>query len=67
MGSKYLLKPPRTLREACCEHRATHPEMSTRHCDECPHGALCAISEQIETDRRGRVVKIRTRSPRKVA
>jgi len=53
----YLLKPPRTLRQACREIRATHPEWITADCDACPHRGLCAISERIERDRRRHVAK----------
>ena len=49
MGSQYLLKPLRTLREACREIRVAHPELPTEDCDACLHGALCAIL----TDRAG--------------
>ena len=48
MGSQYLLKPLRTLRQACRDTRVAHPELPSEDCDACPHGKLCAISEQIE-------------------
>jgi hypothetical protein len=54
MGSKYLLKHPRTLREACRDNRAARRELINADCDACSHGELCAISEQIERDRRER-------------
>jgi hypothetical protein len=67
MGSEYLLRPPRTLREACRDIRAAHPELMTEDCDTCPHGELCAISEQIERDRRGHGKKTKTKPSRKFA
>jgi hypothetical protein len=51
--SQYLLKPPRTLREACRDTKAVHPELIVGDCATCANGELCAISEQIERDRRG--------------
>lgn len=64
MASAYLLMPVRTLLEACCK---AHPEMVTRNCDTCPHGELCAISEQIECDRQGNGAKVTTKPFRKAA
>jgi len=51
--SQYLLKPPRTLREACRDTKAAHPELMVDDCATCPNSELCAISERIERDRRG--------------
>ena len=67
MGSQYLLKPLRTLREACREIRVAHPELPTEDCDACLHGALCAISGQIERDLHGHVAKTKIKPSRKVA
>ena len=67
MGSEYLLKPPRTLREACRDIRAAHPELIMADCDACPHGELCAISEQTERGLRGHVAETNTKPSRKAA
>ena len=67
MGSRYLHKPLRTLRQACRGIRAAHPELPTGACDACPHGELCAMPEQIERGLRGRVAKMKTKPSRKVA
>ena len=48
MGSRYLLKPLRTLREACRDIRATYPESITWDCAACANGEFCAISEEIK-------------------
>jgi hypothetical protein len=53
LGSLYLIKPLRTLREACRDTSAAHPELITGDCDSCLHGKLCAISEQIACIRQG--------------
>lgn len=47
MASEYLLKHPRTLRQACRDITTAHPEL-TRDCDACALDKLCAICEQIE-------------------
>jgi hypothetical protein len=44
----YLLKHLRTLREACRDIAAAHPELTAPACDLCAHGQLCAIDEQTE-------------------
>jgi hypothetical protein len=67
MGSEYLLKPPRTLREACRDIRAAHLELIMPDCYACLHGELCAISEQIERSLRGHVAETKTKPSRKVA
>ena len=67
MASEYLLKPPRTLREACRDIRAAPRELIMADCDACSHGELCAIPEQIERDRRGYVAKKKAKPSRKVA
>jgi hypothetical protein len=67
MGSQYLLKPLRTLRQACRDIRVAHPELRTEDCDACPHGELCSISEQIERGLSGHVAKMKTKPSRKVA
>jgi len=53
MGSHYLWKPPRTLRMACRDLAAIHPELTTGDCNACANGRLCAIYEQIERDQAG--------------
>jgi hypothetical protein len=65
MTSGYLLKPLRTLRKACRDMRAAHPGLIIWDCDSCPHGELCAISEQIERERLGKVAKMQTKPSRK--
>ena len=72
MSSRYLLKPPRTLREACRDVRAPCPELMDPGlitCDRgsCPHRELCGISEQIERHRSERPVKMETESSAKRA
>jgi hypothetical protein len=61
VGSRYLLKPSRTLREACCDISVAHPELIGWGCDWCLHRELCAISERIKRDRRAHVVKMKTK------
>jgi hypothetical protein len=51
MGSRYLWRPPRTLRMACRDSAATQPELAGRDCDACANGKLCAIYDRIERDR----------------
>ena len=51
MGSRYLWKPPRTLRAACRDIAATHPELTAGDCDACANGKLCAIYDGIECGR----------------
>ena len=46
MASGYLTKHLRTLREACRDIAAAHPELAAPTCDLCAHGQLCAIDEQ---------------------
>ena len=67
MSSQYLIKPLRTLWQACRDIRGAHSELLTEDCDACPHGELCAISEQIERGLRGHVAKMKTEPSRKVA
>ena len=66
MGSEYLRQPPRTLRDACREARVAHSKLITGDCDMCPHGELCAISEQIELGRRRYGTRMETEPSRKV-
>jgi len=49
MGSEYLTKPPRTLREACKQIAATDPDFVVRDCECCVNSELCATYERIET------------------
>lgn len=51
MGSRYLWEPPRTLRAACRDIAATHPELTAGDCDACANGKLCAIYDRIECGR----------------
>jgi hypothetical protein len=67
LASEYLLKPPRTLREACRDIRAAPRELIMADCDACSHGELCAISEQIERGLRGHVAEMKTKPSRKIA
>jgi hypothetical protein len=48
VASGYLLKHLRTLREACRDIAAAHPELAALTCDACAHRQLCAIDEQTE-------------------
>ena len=48
MGSQYLMKPPRTLREACKEVAATDPDFVAGDCEHCINDELCAIYQRIE-------------------
>jgi len=66
-GSRYLLKPLRTLREACADIRAAHPELMAGDCACCPHGGLCAIYEQIERLHRAHIGQMKAKPPRKLA
>jgi hypothetical protein len=50
MGSQYLMKPPRTLREACKEVAAIDPDFVAGNCEHCVNCELCAIYERIEHD-----------------
>jgi hypothetical protein len=65
MASEYLLKAPRTLREACRNIGAAYPELIMSDCAACPHGELCAISEQIERDRHSHGTKMEAKPSRK--
>jgi hypothetical protein len=47
MGSEYLMRPPRSLREACKEVAASDPEF-VADCELCVNRGLCAIYERIE-------------------
>jgi hypothetical protein len=62
MANAFLLKPLRTLREACRDTSAAHPELITGDCDSCLHDELCAISEQTRCGRLGNVVKMKPRN-----
>jgi len=48
MGSDYLTRPPRTLREACKQIAATDPEFVAGDCECCVNSELCAMYERIE-------------------
>jgi hypothetical protein len=48
MGSQYLTRPPRTLREACREMAATNAEFIDGDCERCINSKLCAFYERIE-------------------
>lgn len=56
--SQYLAAPLRTLREACRDITAAHPELTARVCYTCPNRDLCAIYEQIEHDQREQVMAL---------
>jgi hypothetical protein len=56
VANHYLSKPLRTLREACRDITAAHPELSSRDCDGCGHRQLCAIYEQIDRGNRSNQV-----------
>jgi hypothetical protein len=49
--SQYLLRPRRTLPEACREITARQPEQAVKKCGACAHVRLCASYERIERDR----------------
>ena len=48
MGSAYLMRPPRTLREACKEIASTDPDFVAGDCEHCVNFELCTIYERIE-------------------
>lgn len=48
MGSRYLWDPPRTLRVACRDIAAAHPELVAGDCAACANGKLCAAYDRIE-------------------
>ena len=50
MGSEYLMKPPRSLREACKEIATTNPEFVPADCEHCVNKELCGIYQQIDRD-----------------
>ena len=60
MSSRYLLKPQRTLREACRDAQRPYPEMENLESDSCPHNDLCKIPDRIEHDRIGLLAKMET-------
>jgi hypothetical protein len=64
VGSRYLLKPLRTLREACAEIRSAHPELMAGGCAGCPHGRLC---ERLERLHRAQDENVKAKPPRKQA
>jgi hypothetical protein len=49
MGSQYLMKPPRTLREACKEVAAIDPQFAAGDCEHCINYELCTIYQRIES------------------
>jgi hypothetical protein len=59
VASGYLLKHLRTLREACRDIAAAHPELAAPTCDLCAHGRLCVIDEQTENGVTGNAVRHR--------
>lgn len=67
VGSRYLLKPLRTLREACAEIRSAHPELMAEGCAGCPHGRLCEIYERLERLHRAQDENVKAKPPRKQA
>jgi hypothetical protein len=56
LWSEYLLRPRRTLPEACRDIAATHPERSVKDCAVCPNGQLCEWYRRIARDRRDRAM-----------
>src|SRR3974377_1765270 len=44
--SPYLLRPVRTLLQACRDVAAAHPELPIRECRLCAHVSLCALYRQ---------------------
>ena len=49
MASRYLLKPLRTLREACRDTALTDHGLLAKDCRSCVLADLCIVNEQIET------------------
>jgi len=60
--SEYLLKPIRTLRQACRDLAAAQPVSTAIDCDSCGNRELCNISEQLERDRREKLSAIPKRT-----
>ncbi len=43
--SKYLLRPPRTLRQACRDTSGSQSELAVKDCGRCANRELCEIDE----------------------
>ena len=48
MSSRYLHKPLRSLRQACCDVSAVHPELKSGDCNVCRNKEICASAESNE-------------------
>ena len=46
MASQYLLRPIRTLKQACRDFAAAHPQARGKDCPTCGNYLLCAKSER---------------------
>ncbi len=49
MTSQYLLKSPRTLRQACRDICLAHPDLPAKDCQACILADLCVINQELET------------------